>query len=56
MESDEFRAPLKSFPAREIKQAGMIYFKDNYIFGDEVNKGIHMIYNSNPRWSLAVWL
>jgi hypothetical protein len=50
MEFDEFRMPLKSLPAREIKQAGKIYFKDNYIFVNEVNKGIHVINNSNPRW------
>ena len=50
MEFEEFRAPLKSSPARDIKQAGKIYFKDNYIFVNEVNKGIHVIDNSNPRW------
>ena len=50
MEFAEFRTPLKSLPARDIKQAGKIYFKDNYIFLNEVNKGIHVIDNSNPRW------
>ena len=50
MEFEEFRTPLKSFPARDIKQAGKIYFKDNYIFVNEVNKGIHVVNNSNPRW------
>jgi hypothetical protein len=41
---DEFRMPLKS----SIKQAGKIYFKDSYIFVNEVNKGIHVIDNSIP--------
>ena len=50
MEFEEFRTPLKSFPARDIKQAGKIYFKDSYIFVNEVNKGIHVVDNSNPRW------
>lgn len=49
MEFDQFRAPLKSSPPSDIKQAGKIYFKDNYIFVNEVNKGIHVVDNSNPR-------
>lgn len=32
----------------EIKQAGKIYIKDNFIYLNEVNKGIHVIDNSNP--------
>lgn len=49
MSFEEFRMPVKSSSAMEIKQAGKIYFKDNYIFVNEVNKGIHVIDNSNPR-------
>ncbi len=49
MSFNEFRQPMKSSPARNIKQAGKIYFKDNYIFVNEVNEGIHVIDNSNPR-------
>ena len=50
MDFEVFRQPLKAYPAREIQQAGKIYFKDNYIFVNEVNKGIHVIDNSNPLW------
>lgn len=45
---DEFRGSFKSGPAREIQQPGKIYFKDNYIFVNEVNKGIHVIDNNDP--------
>lgn len=31
-----------------IQQAGKIYIKDNFIYLNEVNKGIHVIDNSNP--------
>jgi len=48
MSFDEFRQPPKSSPARNIKQSGKIYFKDNYIFINEVNEGIHVIDNANP--------
>ncbi len=48
MSFEEFRMPVKSSPAMEIQQAGKIYFKDNYIFVNEVNRGIHVIDNSNP--------
>ncbi|MFP4365899.1 MAG: LVIVD repeat-containing protein [Bacteroidales bacterium] len=49
MQFAEFRTPLKSLSARNIKQAGKIYFKDSYIFLNEVNEGIHVIDNSDPR-------
>ncbi len=31
-----------------IQQAGKLYIKDNFIYVNEVNKGIHIINNSNP--------
>jgi hypothetical protein len=34
--------------AESIEQAGKIYIKDNFIYLNEVNKGIHVIDNSNP--------
>lgn len=46
---EEFRSSFKTSPAREIEQPGKIYFKDDYIFVNEVNKGIHVINNRNPR-------
>ncbi len=48
MDFSEFRQPPRSFPARNIKQAGKIYFKDNLIFLNEPYEGIHVIDNSNP--------
>lgn len=45
---DEFRNSFNVTSAKEIQQAGKIYFKDNYIFVNEVNKGIHVIDNADP--------
>ncbi|MDX2250178.1 MAG: hypothetical protein SF052_25570 [Bacteroidia bacterium] len=44
----EIRASVQSEPAKDIVTPGKIYFKDAYIFISEVNKGIHIINNSNP--------
>lgn len=46
---EEFRSSFKTAPAKEIEQPGKIYFKDDYIFVNEVNKGIHVINNQNPK-------
>lgn len=35
--------------ARELKQPGKMYYKDGYLFISEVNKGIHIIDNTDPR-------
>ena len=37
-----------------IEHAGKIYTKDNFIFLNEVNKGIHIINNSNPSYPVQV--
>lgn len=34
--------------SEEIEEAGKIYIKDHFIYLNEVNKGIHVIDNSNP--------
>jgi hypothetical protein len=34
--------------SRPIEQLGKIYYKDGFIFVNEVNQGIHIIDNSNP--------
>lgn len=34
--------------AEAIEQAGKIYIKDHFVYLNEVNKGIHVIDNSNP--------
>lgn len=46
--SAEVRANIKSNVPRAIVNPGKIYIKGNYIFLNEVDKGIHVIDNSNP--------
>jgi hypothetical protein len=48
MSYEDFRQPLKVSSAKSIKQSGKIYFKDKYIFINEVNEGIHIIDNTYP--------
>jgi hypothetical protein len=44
----EAKANIKSNAAREIERPGKIYIRGNYIFLNEIDKGIHIIDNSNP--------
>src|SRR5687768_9403422 len=44
---DEVRANVKNNPVREIERPGKIYIRGNYIFLNEVDRGIHIIDNSN---------
>ena len=44
----EVRANIKSNQAEAIQQPGKIVLLGNYIFLNEVDKGIHIIDNSNP--------
>jgi len=46
--AEEVRANIKSNAARVVVNPGKIYIKGSYIFLNEVNKGIHIIDNSNP--------
>jgi len=48
MSYEELRASVKSESAQALKKPGKIYMKGNYIFVNEVDKGIHIIDNSNP--------
>lgn len=48
MSYDALRNAVKSEPAQPLKKPGKIYLKGNYIFVNEVDKGIHIINNSNP--------
>ena len=48
MSYDELRSSVKSEPAQALKKPGKIYLKGNYIFVNEIDKGIHIIDNSNP--------
>ncbi|HUQ96464.1 MAG TPA: hypothetical protein VM010_02280 [Chitinophagaceae bacterium] len=42
------RANIKSNAAAAILQPGKLYIKDHFIFLNEVDKGVHIIDNSNP--------
>ncbi len=50
----ELRSSLKTFPAQELENPGKIYVKDNYLFINEVKKGIHVIDNTNPSSPKAI--
>ena len=39
---------IKTEPARALEKPGKLYFYNDYIFINELNKGIHIIDNSNP--------
>lgn len=45
---DEIRGSVKREAARNIEAPGKIYLYGNYIFLNEVNKGVHIIDNTNP--------
>lgn len=47
-DAETFRTPANFESSRTISQNGNIYFKDNYLFVVEPNKGIHFIDNNNP--------
>ena len=44
----EIRASVTPVAPQEIKEAGKIYIKDNWLFVNEVGKGIHIVDNTNP--------
>jgi hypothetical protein len=44
----EARANVKNNASKEIERPGKIYIRGNYIYLNEVDKGIHIIDNSNP--------
>ena len=46
--TDEVKANIKSNPAKEVQNPRKIFTLGNYIFLKEVDKGIHIIDNSNP--------
>ena len=41
-------AAINGNPSEAVQKAGKIYIKDKFIFLNEVDKGIHIINNSNP--------
>jgi hypothetical protein len=44
----EIRVPLKTLPAQIIENPGKIYMHGNYLFVNELKKGIHIINNTDP--------
>ena len=44
----EVRANMKSNPAKPLERPGKLFIRGNYIFLNEVDRGIHVIDNSNP--------
>ena len=49
----EVRASVKVEPPKEITEAGKIYIKDNWLFVNEVGKGIHVIDNTDAKNPVA---
>ena len=50
----ELRSGIKTLPAQDLENPGKIYIKDNYLFINEVKKGIHIIDNANPSSPKAI--
>lgn len=48
MSQEEFENAVDMEPARELEKPGKIYFYNQMLFVNEVNKGIHIIDNSDP--------
>lgn len=44
----EVRANIRNNPAQPVEQPGKIYIKGSFIFLNDVDKGIHVIDNSDP--------
>jgi hypothetical protein len=44
----EVRANIKSNPARSVENPGKIYIRGHFIFLNEVDKGVHVIDNTDP--------
>lgn len=48
MSYTDLRKAVKSTTSQELKEVGKVYYKDHFIYVNEVNKGIHVIDNTNP--------
>ena len=46
---DEFRIDINTYPAREMKETGKMYFYNNYILINERYEGVHVINNNDPQ-------
>jgi hypothetical protein len=45
---EEMRKPIETEAARGLEQPGKIYYYQDYLLINEINKGIHIIDNRNP--------
>lgn len=45
---EDLRSSIQVSEARELKEVGKIYFKDDFIFVNERLKGVHVINNQDP--------
>lgn len=45
---EEVKAAMKTGPAQDIQHPGKLFVKGNYIFLNELDKGVHIIDYSNP--------
>jgi hypothetical protein len=48
MNYDTFRSSVLKTDGRALSNPGKIYFKDNILYINEINQGIHIIDNQNP--------
>lgn len=48
MDFEEFRGSVKTTATQELVNPGKIYFKDNLLYINEINQGIHVIDNTDP--------
>lgn len=51
---ESLRTSVKTTQVMPVENPGKLYFKDDYIFINEVNKGVHVIDNSDPENPFAV--
>lgn len=54
MSKSEFRKSIDISSPKNIEEAGKIYVYGNYIFVSDINKGIHVLDNTNPRFPRAI--
>lgn len=48
MSVDEFKSSVKKTGQQEVNNPGKIYIKDEYLYVNEINKGVHVFDNSTP--------
>ena len=54
MSKEQLEKSVASIPAKALTNTGKIWIDDKYLFINELNKGIHVIDNSNPNFPKAI--